>query len=138
MHEDYAPYSHAQYNDIALIRLSRSVQFNDYIRPVCLPVATHLKNINYDNQPVVVAGFGRTKDQRSSDVKLKLEMSGFNWDQCNSIYQQITHVPLGSSQLCAGGENNKDSCTGDSGEYFFIPIQCHICSFLIEFVSTFD
>lgn len=133
-HEDYEPFSSTQYNDIALIRLFRSVDFSDYIRPICLPTATHLGSINYENQPVVVAGFGRTKTRRTSNVKQKLEMSGFNWDQCNSVYQDITNVPLQSTQLCAGGEMDKDSCTGDSGETsFYTNLMTHSFVFLGTF-----
>lgn len=37
-----------------------------------------------------------------------------NLDQCNRVYSR-QRVVLRSSQLCAGGEQGKDSCKGDSG-----------------------
>lgn len=136
MHEDYVPFSKTQYNDIALIRLSQSVQFTAFIKPVCLPIASHLKNINYDNQDLIVAGFGRTENGRLSNFKLKLGVPGFNWDRCNSVYQQSTGVSLISTQMCAGGEKDKDSCTGDSGKFDiqFDKMHCFVFSQLKYFV----
>lgn len=37
-----------------------------------------------------------------SDVKLKLEVDGFNWDQCANVYRRAA-VVLGNNALCAGG-----------------------------------
>lgn len=116
VHEAYQPNSGTQYNDIALIRLARSVQSTDFIKPVCMPLAPHLRDKNYDNTQLIVTGFGRTENGTSSDVKLKLEILGFNWNQCNSVYQRKASVSLISNQLCAGGDRDKDSCSGDSGE----------------------
>lgn len=51
-----------------------------------------------------------------SDVKLKLEVNGINLDRCDDIYQRYLGVKLTSKQLCAGGEEGRDSCSGDSGK----------------------
>lgn len=58
-HESYVPTSRAQENDIALLRLGQSVQFTDFVKPICLPVAQSTRNLNYDNYPFVVAGWGK-------------------------------------------------------------------------------
>lgn len=50
-----------------------------------------------------------------SEVKLKLEMDGFNLNRCSSVYN-LAGVSLNQKQLCAGGEQGKDSCSGDSGK----------------------
>lgn len=50
-HPDYDPATHA--NDISILKLSKSVVYNSFIRPICLP------KINmdiYNNQSAVVAG----------------------------------------------------------------------------------
>lgn len=49
-----------------------------------------------------------------SDIKLELEVSGFNLNTCNNTYN-VLGVELSSNQLCAGGTEGKDSCKGDSG-----------------------
>ncbi|XP_031619952.1 uncharacterized protein LOC116338681 [Contarinia nasturtii] len=111
VHEAYEPSSSTQYHDIALIRLSRSVEFTEFIKPVCLPFAPNLRDANLDDVSLSVSGFGRTENGTSSDVKLKLDINGFNWDRCNNLYgRRLVH-----QQLCAGGIEGKDSCSGDSG-----------------------
>lgn len=60
-HEQYVPTSKTQENDIALLRLARSVTFTDWIRPICLPIRSHLRNVNYNDVPLVVAGWGKTE-----------------------------------------------------------------------------
>lgn len=140
VHEDYAPFSKTQYNDIALIRLSRPVQFSTFIKPVCLPIASHLRNKNYENQRLSVAGFGRTENGKPSDVKLKLNLPGFNWNRCNSAYQQQTRISLVSTQLCAGGIADEDSCSGDSGGCIFnliCPVRIDLLFFFLTKIFRF-
>lgn len=60
-HENYNPNSRAQENDIALLRLGRSVTFTDWVKPICLPVSPNVAGKNYDNEPLVVAGWGKTE-----------------------------------------------------------------------------
>uniref|UniRef100_A0A1L8DQG0 CLIP domain-containing serine protease n=2 Tax=Nyssomyia neivai TaxID=330878 RepID=A0A1L8DQG0_9DIPT len=113
-HLDYIPESKNQKHDIALLRLSQTVQFNDFIKPICLPTAPHLRSSDFVGKPMDVAGWGRTELGRMSDVKLKVRVKGVDRDTCNSIYSQRNLV-IEKGQLCAGGEKGKDSCKGDSG-----------------------
>lgn len=47
-------------NDIALIILVRSIRFNDYVHPICLPATNLLKNQQY---PCYISGWGKTKEK---------------------------------------------------------------------------
>ncbi|XP_076667402.1 phenoloxidase-activating factor 1-like isoform X1 [Andrena cerasifolii] len=108
VHERYNPTSSDHKYDVALLRLSREVQFTNYIKPICLPSSADFA------QSLYVAGWGRTENRSSSEVKLKLSLSIAEKDQCQTTYR-TAGVSIGYGQICAGGETGKDSCKGDSG-----------------------
>lgn len=47
-------------------------------------------------------------------MKLKVAVPRVNTRQCRSMYKTIG-VDLDDAQVCAGGRENQDSCSGDSG-----------------------
>ncbi|XP_048517101.1 uncharacterized protein LOC109533176 [Dendroctonus ponderosae] len=107
-------YNNADQNrrhDIALIRLSQDVQFSDYIQPVCLPLPSEASS---NGETLIVAGWGRTEFGKDSDVKLKLQVPKVNPNSCSSTFGALG-VSITENQICAGGEDGKDSCKGDSG-----------------------
>lgn len=67
-HEQYVSGSKAQENDIALLRLGRSVEFTDMVRPICLPVSQSIRNRNYDGYPMHVAGWGKTENSMCPSI----------------------------------------------------------------------
>uniref|UniRef100_A0AAG5CQ92 CLIP domain-containing serine protease n=1 Tax=Anopheles atroparvus TaxID=41427 RepID=A0AAG5CQ92_ANOAO len=99
-----------QYNDIALIRLDRDAEINNYVQPVCLPVEDFTPTA--PNAKVTVVGFGHTGRQRQSGVKQKAKIPIFPRDECEKKWEK---VQLTEQQLCAGGVLGVDSCSGDSG-----------------------
>lgn len=60
-HHNYIPNSKTQDNDIALLRLGHDAYFNDFVRPICLPLSQSLRDINFDSVPLEVAGWGKTE-----------------------------------------------------------------------------
>lgn len=112
-HPDYA--SHNDPNDIALLRLAESVQFSDFVKPICLPTTTSLRMDTFLNTAMDVAGWGSTETSSSSFVKLKATLKVKDLDACRAKYAQLNGIKLDSTQLCAGGESGIDTCRGDSG-----------------------
>lgn len=53
IHENYQPLSRNQHHDIALIRLARKVQFNDFIKPICLQSDQNMKVTDLIGQTLV-------------------------------------------------------------------------------------
>ena len=59
-HPDYRP--PGKYNDIALLKLDRRVQFNDFIRPACLYTSNH-----FTVSKTVATGWGRIDFGKTSE-----------------------------------------------------------------------
>ena len=133
VHEDYRRTPSNVENDIALIRLTRPAVLNNGVRIVCLPINPQeaARELNIPNIrdgltgkfPIVV-GWGYTEYDPWA-----LEQQGdFAETNVASSVQQMLGVPVLSSsecsekfgkfkpsvsQICAGGEKDKDSCKVD-------------------------
>ncbi|XP_017008811.2 spaetzle-processing enzyme [Drosophila takahashii] len=114
VHEQFAPASVDQKNDIALVRLKRSVTYTDYVRPICLPSNDMLQN-KFVDYGMDVAGWGLTEKMEPSEKKLKIEVTVWNLTRCQEQYNTFFKVKMDDTQLCAGGQAGKDTCGGDSG-----------------------
>ncbi|KAK7571064.1 hypothetical protein V9T40_014668 [Parthenolecanium corni] len=104
-HESYDPST--KQNDIALVKLERSVEYNQYVRPLCLP------NIDVKpNETIFVAGWGATESEgEHSSVLLDVAIPVVDHNTCADLHGANVDK---EKNLCAGTEN-KDSCQGDSG-----------------------
>lgn len=51
---------------------------------------------------------------KASNVKMQVWLPVVSNEDCNKVYMQ-KGISIGNGQLCAGGAEGKDSCTGDSG-----------------------
>ncbi|XP_028261554.1 chymotrypsinogen A-like isoform X2 [Parambassis ranga] len=95
-------------NDICLLKLSATVEFTDYILPVCLAAEN---STFFNGTPSWVTGFGDTDPGGPSATTLQevlVPIVGPN--ECNCDYSgKITE-----NMICAG-VTGKDSCQGDSG-----------------------
>ncbi|XP_026994999.1 chymotrypsinogen A-like [Tachysurus fulvidraco] len=99
-------------NDIALVQLSSSVQFNDYFRPVCLAAS----NSSFPSGTNVWAtGWGRINNI-NSDVAQKLQEVKLQIVSNSDCAQKYSPFIITDGMMCAispvGGQ---DTCQGDSG-----------------------
>lgn len=109
--------THPQYNtpqranDIGLVRLAQDVDFSKFnVMPICLPITSELMNTPLPNY--IVTGWGTTENGRSSSKLLKARLPSVALETCQNLFRSTR---LSQGQMCAGGENKTDSCTGDSG-----------------------
>lgn len=113
-HWKYNPEDDNQKHDIALLRLERKVKYNDYIQPICLPLLQEERKKTYSGMNLTVAGWGQTENKATSSVKLKLLVPVIPQSDCKALYTEASKE-ISEKQMCAGGQQNKDSCRGDSG-----------------------
>lgn len=115
VHEGYEPKNMQQHNDIALIRLKNPAKLNYFVKPICLPSVPELRAKLYTEEDhFVVAGWGRTEYGIPSNIKLKVALNAVNNEKCAETYSSF-NLKIIDTQMCAGGEQGKDSCNGDSG-----------------------
>lgn len=107
VHESFVPFSNDQSNDIAIVKLAGVAQFNDFVKPICLPDSSSYLQ-NFDGVPLVVAGFGRTEIGDHSDIKLRTEIRGVSNTVCKKIYEGLQRQ-IFPTQLCVLGDDGSDS-----------------------------
>ncbi|CAG7728973.1 unnamed protein product, partial [Allacma fusca] len=122
-------YKHRGFNfqnlrdDVAIIKLSKSVDHNKYVQPICLSTASASAT---ENKPATVAGWGYycVKGCPTSPKLRHASVKVWTNSQCQSRYSQAqsqnSNVPtISSGMVCAGSPGN-DACQGDSGGPLFV------------------
>ena len=98
----------SQKNDISILKLRQPIQFNEKVRPVCLPSA----GSEIFPNDLTLAGWGRTQEGGSMSLfPLQTLISQVPQSRCSRIFGSF----MTSDNLCAGGIGSKDACQGDSG-----------------------
>uniref|UniRef100_A0A8C1C176 Peptidase S1 domain-containing protein n=1 Tax=Cyprinus carpio carpio TaxID=630221 RepID=A0A8C1C176_CYPCA len=110
---------HPKYNlikfdsDIALVQLSSSVTFSDYIRPVCLAAAGSVFGGGTESW---ITGWGLLKSEgEPANILQEVQVPVVSDNDCYNAFAALTTIT--SNMICAGLINvgGKHSCQGDSG-----------------------
>ncbi|KAM9359736.1 mannan-binding lectin serine protease 1 [Symphorus nematophorus] len=138
LHPNFQPDNYN--NDIALLRLTEQVEFNQLVRPVCLP-PPHSKDdppSPLPNSLGVVAGWGisnlntsssslsSSSSTLSSDLAMTSDLLQYvklpvvSQDECQASYaSRSISYNITNNMFCAGFfEGGRDTCLGDSGGAF--------------------
>ncbi|XP_068990489.1 transmembrane protease serine 9 [Neodiprion pinetum] len=110
IHEHFDPYSFN--NDIAVIEMDISVEFDSVIRPACLP---QNQVSDYTGTMAVAAGWGRIGERESlSNVLRKVDLPILSDEECQTA--GYAKKQLTENMFCAGYlKGQRDACQGDSG-----------------------
>ncbi|XP_070505025.1 melanization protease 1-like isoform X1 [Chironomus tepperi] len=115
VHPEYDSASSTSQNDIMLLKLENDVQYTKWIQPICLPLDSSFRGMDFTKFSLEVAGFGITENGTDSDVKQRLDLDGVENNRCANYYHARYKAMITNKQICAGGEEGRDSCKGDSG-----------------------
>ncbi|XP_045456964.1 venom protease-like [Melitaea cinxia] len=132
-HKLYQMNSETKMYDIALLRLHERVKFNEFIRPICLPVSD--RKIT-DHR--IVAGWGQINSRGDTSDELRyVNIREQNYtSSCLRLFGDIFDP---KTMICAHGAENTvmDSCKGDSGGPLMALMTNIICSYSIEGIVSF-
>ncbi|XP_049782665.1 CLIP domain-containing serine protease HP8-like [Schistocerca cancellata] len=110
-HPEYTP---KLSNDIALLRLDRDAPYSPFITPICLPVAPEMRQATFVGKNLVVAGWGDTRDDYNTPVKLYIQQPVVDEQTCQQRYSRWNRHIM-PSHICAGSKEGNNSCYGRSG-----------------------
>lgn len=102
-------------NDVALIKLNQIVNFNQFIRPVCLST-TKMLNINYGT---VVGWKVHDDDGKISNFPREVEVPMLNAFKCVQNNRDLLDIFDHETMFC-GGKDGVGVCQGDSGSGFYV------------------
>ncbi|XP_076284090.1 trypsin-1-like [Lasioglossum baleicum] len=108
-HSGYSTYNYN--NDIALVRLTESIEFEGKMRPACLPE----KEKTFAGVKAIVTGWGAIEESGPiSQTLQEVHVPILTNTECRNTKYPSRRIT--DNMLCAGyKEGAKDSCQGDSG-----------------------
>ncbi|KXJ80487.1 hypothetical protein RP20_CCG024819 [Aedes albopictus] len=112
IHPDYT--ANTIRNDVATIRLTNSIVFNDRVQPIRLPSPTDART--FSGRIATVSGFGRTSDDSpyTSAVVQFASNPIITFANCLDQWNNAMHV-IQTQNICLSGYGGRSSCNGDSG-----------------------
>jgi secreted trypsin-like serine protease len=109
IHPSYDPESN--YYDAAIITLQTALDFDGTVRTIDLATENPANGAD-----TYIAGWGTTTEGGdTSDALLWVTLPYVSFSDCSKVYDGLDE----DLQVCAGGQEGKDSCQGDSGGALF-------------------
>ena len=95
------------YNDVALLKLDREVEYNRYISPICLPMGRSRQNTFVGTFATVIGWGTNTYGGRENNALQEVKLPVWSNTECDKTYFQ----PITDIFLCAGlPKGGKDAC----------------------------
>lgn len=102
-------------NDIALVKMDRPVEWNEAVRPLCLPEASGQED-DYTGNMVDIIGWGRLQYNGKTASRLReAAVPVISQHQCRHE-SKYSSEEITDNMICAGFKDaHIDACQGDSG-----------------------
>lgn len=115
IHPDYRKKRNSKDADLAILLTRESVEFNNFIQPVCL-WSTGDDGEEPDDEKGIVVGWGKESvDRTVSTHPRKIELPIVEANLCMEMSQQLAPI-LSNRTFCAGTLDGNGPCYGDSGK----------------------
>ena len=104
VHENYRRTARGASNDVAILKLSKKVTFNEHVKPICLPAAkTHI-----DGGHGTIAGWGKTAEKsfEGSNIMREVVLPVWGKKKCADYGKGLINT---ENEFCAAIKG-KDSC----------------------------
>jgi secreted trypsin-like serine protease len=101
---------------MAILLLQTTVKFSDFIQAICLHTEA-TSDLHNPEAGFQVSGWGATENNvRGSNELLYAKLPPVTNSFCERKWKEtFRYFYLRPNQICAGGAEGTDSCTGDSG-----------------------
>ncbi|XP_055531550.1 polyserase-2-like [Wyeomyia smithii] len=116
VHEDFE----TNRNDIALLVLNSTVQYSDYVIPICLDMQADRNAAKLDGLRGSITGWGQLENGSLPAQLRTAEMPIVSHLQCLQNDPILFGRFLNPSVFCAGDRNGTSVCKGDSGGGFYV------------------
>jgi len=121
IHEGY----NFPHNDIAVLKLKDKVEFNDYIRPLCLPTRKEQSDPLF-GADVMAIGWGQADNANGQDALRQVELVTLREDQqvqyCDDDYPSVLCIDTqgGSVGVCFGDSGSPLLHRRSNGQYITV------------------
>lgn len=115
IHSDYKRQRESYDADIAVLVMEKYVEFNEYIRPVCLwSGSSSIQHV--EGLKGTVVGWGKDgTDKIVSNIPKKVDLPIVNTITCVQTSESL-YKAVSNRTFCAGTLNGDGPCHGDSGK----------------------
>ena len=116
-------------HDIVLFKMHEPVEFSLHILPICLQQSEDLPT-----QKAIATGWGKTENTTGmSPVLLRVSLNNLPISSCQNYYENEDEFEGTdfSNIVCAGSDQVKDTCLGNSGSPLQYHNKDHYCMYTI-------
>ncbi|CAG9811731.1 unnamed protein product [Chironomus riparius] len=113
IHENYTDDGSTAVNDVALIKVRKTIFYSANVLPVRLP--SQSDNNTFAGQTGILSGWGFNMNRNKSEPNILqfIEEQILTNDECSA--QNVNYPEIIESEICISSNNGKTACPGDSG-----------------------
>lgn len=117
IHPDWNPQAVNYDADIAILELEHSINFNNFIQPICLWESPDDPKVSTG----IIVGYGMNENRQLQNIPKLIEIPIKNQEEC--FLKEPLLASLSSKRtFCAGTDDERGVCVGDSGGGMFVKI----------------